>query len=85
MTVPPPYSNRGESRAAGSLSGIRFENISIAAPSVLGEPQILWGTPSGRIQNLVFQNLTIGGKEVQNADFFQTNDFVESLTFSSDQ
>ncbi len=50
MTVPPPYSNRSESRAAGSLSGIRFENISIAAPSVLGEPQILWGTPNAPIQ-----------------------------------
>jgi hypothetical protein len=43
MTVPPPYSKSADRRGPGDLSGVLFQNISIAAPSVLGEPQLLWG------------------------------------------
>ena len=82
MTVPPPYSKDGTKNAAGDLSGIRFQNISIAAPSVLSEPQILWGQADARIRNLTFENLTLGGKPVRDAEFFQTNEFVDGLNFS---
>ena len=34
----------------------------MAAPSVLGEPDVLWGASDGRILNLRFENVTIGGK-----------------------
>lgn len=79
MSVPKPY---GEGRrGAGDLSGILFQNISIAAPSVIGEPQLLWGQPDARIRNLTFENLTLSGKRVTNADFFQTNEFVHELNF----
>ncbi len=81
MTVPKPYSNDGKPGAAGDLSGIRFQNISLAAPSVLGEPQILWGQADARIRNLRFENLTVGGKLVRDAEFFQTNEFVDGLIF----
>lgn len=81
MTVPKPYANDGKPRAAGDLSGIRFQNISLAAPSVLGEPQILWGQAEARIRNLRFENLTVGGKLVRDAEFFQTNEFVNGLIF----
>jgi len=82
MNIPEPYSKTQKKRAAGDLSGILFQNITIAAPSVLGEPQILWGQADARIRNLTFENLTLGGKRVLNADFFKTNEFVDGLIFS---
>jgi hypothetical protein len=82
MTMPEPYSKNGKKRAAGDLSGILFQNISIAAPSVLGEPQMLWGQADARIRNLTFENLTLGGKRMLNADFFKTNEFVDGLIFT---
>ncbi|MGV3755516.1 MAG: endo-polygalacturonase [Verrucomicrobiota bacterium] len=81
LTIPEPYSKNAEKRKAGDLSGILFQNISIAAPSVLGEPQILWGQPDARIRDLTFENLTLGGKPVSTPAFFRTNDFVEGLKF----
>ena len=82
MTMPTPYSKDGEQRAAGDLSGILFQNISIAAPSVLGEPQILWGQADARIRNLTFENLTLAGKPVRDPRFFKTNEFVDGLIFA---
>jgi hypothetical protein len=83
MTVPKPYSKKEEGRKAGDLSGILFQNIAIAAPSVLGEPQLLWGQANARIGNLTFENLTVGGKPVLDAKFFKTNEFVDKLHFAS--
>lgn len=80
MTMPPPYSKKGERAGAGDISGIHFENISIAAPSVLGEPQILWGQSDARLRNLTFENLTLGGKLITDPAFFKTNEFVDGLT-----
>ena len=79
MTVPPPYAKGGAKGAAGDLSGILFQNISIAAPSVLGEPQILWGHANARIRQLTFENLTLAGKPVSGTEFFKTNEFVDGL------
>lgn len=82
VTVPEPY---GEGRrGAGDLSGILFQNVSIAAPSVLDEPQLLWGQENARIRDLRFENLTLGGKPVTEAGFFKMNEFVEGLRFSPD-
>ena len=81
MTMPPPYSKNAEKRKAGDLSGILFQNISIAAPSVLGEPQILWGQADARISNIRFENLTLAGKTVLSPDFFKANEFVKGLEF----
>jgi len=82
MTMPKPYSKDAEKRAAGDLSGVLFQNISIAAPSVLGEPQILWGQADARIRNLTFENLTLAGKPVRDSEFFKTNEFVDGLIFA---
>ena len=71
-----------EKSAAGNLSGILFQNIAIAAPSVLGEPQILWGQADARIRNLTFENLTLAGKPVRDSEFFKTNEFVDGLNFA---
>ena len=81
MTIPKPYSNDAETRGKGNCANIIFENITIAAPSVVSEPQILWGAENARIQNLVFKNLTVGGKAITDANFFKTNAFVENLVF----
>jgi hypothetical protein len=61
MTMPEPYSRSADKRKAGDVSSIMFQNISIAAPSVLGEPQLLWGQADARISNLIFENLTLAG------------------------
>lgn len=79
MTMPQPYSKKAESRKPGDLSGILFQNVSIAAPSVLGEPQILWGQADARISNLTFENLTLAGKAVRDPNFFKTNEFVDGV------
>ncbi len=79
--MPQPYSRQSEKRGAGDITGVHFKNISIAAPSVLGEPQILWGHPTARIRDLTFENLTIGGNPVRESTFFKTNEFVDGLTF----
>jgi len=77
----PGFAAAGGARPAGALGGVRFQNVSIAAPSVLGEPQLLWGRSDARIRDLVFENLTLGGQAVSDAGFFQVNEHVERLRF----
>ena len=78
----PPYSNPSErKRGSGSLSGILFQNIEIVAPSVLGEPEILWGTPDATIENLTFDNVSIGGKKLMSLKEFKHNEYVKNITF----
>jgi len=79
MAVPEPY-GKGE-HGKGDLSGVLFQNISIAAPSVLGELQMLWGNKDARIRNLTFEDLTVAGRPVTSAEFFKTNEFVSGLRF----
>ena len=63
-------------RGAGDIHGIVFQNISIAAHSVLGEPEMLWGMEDGLIYGLVFDNVTIGGDKVEGVEYFYRNEFV---------
>lgn len=76
-----PYSNPSDLRDPGDLFGILFQDIEIVAPSVLGEPDVLWGMPDGLIRNLTFDNVTIGGQPVLSLDHFQHNEFVTDFTF----
>ena len=55
------------------------QNITIAAPSVLGEPEVLWGMSDGLIYDLVFDNVTIGGEKIESLDQFYYNEFVLPL------
>lgn len=82
-TVPPPYAKDGGKRGPGDILGILFQNIAITAPSVLGEPQLLWGHADARIRNLTFENLTVAGRPVRDASFFKTNEFVDGLIFTT--
>ena len=63
-------------RKPGDLFGITFQNISIAAPSVLGEPDVLWGMSDGVIFGLIFDNVTIGDETVEGIEHFYHNEFV---------
>ena len=80
LAVPKPYGDG--SHGKGGLSGVLFQNIAIAAPSVLGEPQLLWGHADGKIRNLTFENLTVAGRPVTSAEFFKANEFVSGLIFA---
>ena len=66
----------GRKRGPGDLRGIVFQNISITAPSILNEPEVLWGMEDGLIFDLLFDNVTIDGVNVEDVDFFQHNEFV---------
>ncbi|MEI6712523.1 MAG: endo-polygalacturonase [Verrucomicrobiota bacterium] len=81
MTVPEPYSKSTQQRKPGAMTGVLFQNISIAAPSVLNEPQLLWGQPDARIGDLTFENLMLGGKPILERNFFKTNEFVGEISF----
>ena len=77
-----PYSDPSQrQRGAGDLSGILFQNIEIAAPSVLGEPDVLWGAANARIMNLTFDNVSIGGKKIKSLNHFKHNEHVRDVTF----
>jgi len=84
MSVPPPYTKEDARASSGDWSGVRFENVSIAAPSVLGEPQLLWGHAGARIRGFVFDGLSIAGEKVRDAGWFRTNEFVTGLVFDGD-
>ena len=56
-----------------------MQNITIAAPSVLEQPEVLWGMADGLIYDLIFDNVTIGGKKIDSLDQFYHNEFVLSI------
>ena len=66
-------------RGAGDIHGIVFQNISISAHSVLGEPEMLWGMEDGLIYDLVFDNVVIAGEKIESLDQFYHNEFVMPL------
>ena len=55
------------------------QNITIAAPSILEEPEVLWGMPDGLIRDLIFDNVVIGGEKIVSLDQFYHNEFVLPL------
>ena len=55
------------------------QNITIAAPSVLEEPEVLWGMADGLIYDLVFDNVVIGGERIERVEQFNHNEFVLPL------
>ena len=77
----PPYGNglRKGKRGPGDLYGIVFQNITMAASSVVDEPDILWGMPDGLIYGLIFDNVVIGNKTIENIDHFYHNEYVMDL------
>jgi hypothetical protein len=76
-----PYFDPAQARGAGHLAGVVFKDIEIANASVLGQPDILWGTPNAKITKLTFDNVLIGGKKISSMEHFKHNEQVESIRF----
>jgi len=82
QSLNPYFKGVGEvRRKPGHLSGVLFQNIDIAAPSVLGERDILWGDEGAEIKNVTFDNVTIGGEKISDASHFKHNEYVKGLVF----
>ena len=58
-----------------------FKDVSLAASSVLGEPDILWGSDIAPIQTLTFDNVRIAGAPIASASHFKTNAYATDLAF----
>ena len=71
-----PWQDPGVRREPGDLHGLVFQDIRIAAPSVLGEPELLWGMSDGLIYDLILDNVTIGNVTINNIDQFLHNEYV---------
>ena len=72
-----PWSDPEErKRKPGDIYGLTFQNISMVAPSVLGEQEVIWGMEEGLVYGLVFDNVTIGQDTVDSVDYFYHNEYV---------
>ena len=76
-----PWSNPSTQRGPGDLHGILFQDIDIVAPSVLGQPDVLWGMPGAEIRDLTFDNVRIAGQPLQSLGHFQHNTYVSNCAF----
>merc|ERR1712029_932540 len=64
------------------LTGVLFQNISIATASTLGHPDILHGHPDSPISNITFENVRIAGKRIDSlAHFSGVNEYVTDIQF----
>ena len=72
-----PWLSPEERRGPGDIYGLTFQNISMAAPSVLGEQEVIWGMEDGLVYGLVFDNVTIGEDTVEGVDYFYHNQYVQ--------
>ena len=73
------YPEKDSRRGPGDLRGIVFQNVSIAARSVLDpeiEPEILWGMADAQIFDLTFDNVSIGNEAVEDIEYFVHNEYV---------
>lgn len=77
--------NYGQVRGDGDIVGIRFENISIAAPSILGYPETLWGNTNSLIRDCTFENVTMAGVPFTSINDFNHNEYVTNLMFLAPQ
>ena len=59
------HSRPGTKRGSGNLQRTLFQNVSIAAPSVLGEAGLLWGMENGMIFDLIFDNIHLMGTQIK--------------------
>jgi hypothetical protein len=73
---------KSTSRAGSSYSGITFQNITAAAKSVHGLPEIFHGCKESPWSGITFENVVVGGEKIDRLeDFAQVNDYVKDITF----
>lgn len=81
----PPEFNSPSADIGESYSGITFQNITVAASSILGFPEILHGCEESPYSNLTFENVVIEGKLFTNInDFSFVNEWVTDIRFNPD-
>ena len=73
-----PWGDPTDKRKPGDLHGIIFQNITIAASSIMDEPDVLWGMKDGRIYNLFFDNVEIDGERIGGIEHFYHNEYVNN-------
>ena len=47
----------------------------------VGEPDVLWGMPSGRLVHWRFDHVSIGGQPVTSLEHFRHNEYVSDFQF----
>jgi len=75
-------SSKDSGEVGSGYSGISFQNITAAAKSVVGQPNVLRGCAEAPWSQLTFENVVIGGKKLTSlGDFAHVNEFVTDITF----
>ena len=73
---------RNGAKVGSGYSGITFQNITAAANSVVGLPNVLRGCKESPWSNLTFDNVVIAGKKLTSLkDFAYVNEYVTDITF----
>lgn len=79
----------------GNPSGIRFENIRAAGPSVFDRPNTFWGgltdeqkgkdptPPDIQMTGFIFDNVVIGGRQIDSMAEFETDENVSGFIFEN--
>jgi len=67
--------------AGSSYSGITFQNITAAANSVVGQPNVLRGCPEAPWSDITFDNVVIAGKKLTSLADFKCVQNVTQITF----
>jgi hypothetical protein len=66
----------------GSLNGIVFENVTVAAACIKGGKNAITGSKNAPWDGgITFKNLVIGGEKIMNLDNFKTNEYVKNIKF----
>ena len=70
-------------RGPGDIKGISFKNVQVAAPSIIGEPNSLWGASKAWLRGFSFEKVIIAGAAVDDITDFEHNEFVAEMQFPS--
>ena len=77
-----PGSFTSEDRVGAGLTGVTFQNVSVAAVSVHGYPEILHGHPDAPISNITFEKVVIAGERIDSlTNFAYVNEYVTNIHF----
>jgi len=81
-TIGNPLRGITGSTIGSSYSGITFQNITVAAQSVCGLPEVLYGCKESPWSGITFDNVVIAGKKLTGLnDFEHVNEHVTNITF----
>lgn len=76
------FKGKGIATIGSSYSGITFQNITVAAESVCGLPEVLNGCKESPWSGITFDNVVIAGKKLTSLnDFAHVNEYVTNITF----